>query len=39
MSVFRYGLVGPNFELKMFLKLSFNEGRKKGKLVNIPILI
>jgi len=38
MSVFRYGLVGPNFDLKMILKIT-HVIWKKGKQVNIPVLI
>jgi len=38
MSVFRFGLVGPNSELKYVLKIFLKKNLKKGKLVNIPIL-
>jgi len=37
MSVFRFELVGPKFELKLFLENSL-EFWTKGKLVNIPVL-
>jgi len=38
MSVFRFGLVGPNFQLKRVFKNLVKQILKKGKLVNIPVL-
>jgi len=38
MSVFRFELVGPNFQLKRVFKNLVKQILKKGKLVNIPVL-